>query len=86
MWIHKLPQIDNYYNNSFIFSNNIPSIISKNYFKLISFGLRINIKDTDLLSNEFLSEDKEDKEINSDKELNDEKENTTYNQIIYRYI
>ena len=57
MRIYKLPQIDNYYNNTFIFSNNIPAVINKNYFKLISFGLRINIKDTDLLSTEFLSED-----------------------------
>ena len=30
MGIHKLPQIDNYWNNSIIFSNNIPSVIIKN--------------------------------------------------------
>ena len=67
MGIHELSQKDNYWNNSFIFSNNILSAIIRIYFKLISFGLRMNIKDNDLLAI-FFSEDKEDEEINSDEE------------------
>lgn len=61
--MHKLPLVDNYWKESFIFSNKIPSLINKNFFEPLCYGMRINIQDTDLLPNEHLSEEIENKKI-----------------------
>ena len=45
MGILKLSSIDSYWSKNFIFLNNIPNFMTKNYFKLISKSLHIYEKE-----------------------------------------
>ena len=63
MGIHRLPQIELYWNEKLLFQNQLPSIITKNRFKMLCHGLHLPIKDYDLESN-IENDEIEIKEVN----------------------
>ena len=52
MGIHKLPQIELYWSDNFIFKNQLPNIISKAKFKFLCCALHLPINDKDLGDND----------------------------------
>ena len=56
MGIHKLPQIELYWSDNFIFKNQLPKIISKAKFKFLCCALHLPINDKDLGDNDEKNE------------------------------
>ena len=69
MGIHKLPNLHSYWNKSFVFSNRIPEIISRDYFCLILKALHLPENNFEYIEDEIKSENSGDE---MDIEENDE--------------
>ena len=71
MGIHKLPQIELYCSDNFIFKNQLSNIISKAKFKFLCCVLHLSINDKDLVDNDQKNENDV---IFDNNEENDEKQ------------
>ena len=75
MGVHRLPKIKNYWENSFLFGNNSPKIISKSIFKFLCSALYLPVSDDDLEYNGLNNN------TVNDKEKNNSDENTSYKNL-----